>query len=54
MRQPIGKDSMGRPYLRRAVAAKLENGTIIPTGNTKDMNNRVYRNFLQMLHNLVP
>lgn len=53
MQQAIGKDLYGRPYLMRATAAKLSNNIVMETGNTTDMNNKVYKAFLQMLHGLV-
>ena len=54
MQWQIGKDLYGRPYIMKATRAQLVNGVIMNTGNTEDMNNEVYHDFLNMIHGLVP
>ena len=54
MKPRIAKDLYGRPYLMAPKAAILENGIVMETGNTYDMNREVYEAFLNMLHALVP
>ena len=53
MQQQIGHDVWGRPYLLKPTRAKLANGLIMETGNTRQMNNDVYKWFLSMVHRLV-